>query len=154
MVVVPQHLRRYLGGAACTQRGLSWQRADLHIPWPSDGHVFCDLGVGITWPEDWRSQLCADSWAWLPYFRQTTFWYDYMMWLPWKLTYFDIPRQFLKMIFLFPRWDMLVPWRVYASVLVMCLEQCYTFRVCDECPNITKKHVDETCIRMSPFKIA
>ena len=25
----------------------------------------------------------------------------------------------LKMIFLFPRWDMLIPWRVYLSELIM-----------------------------------
>ena len=30
----------------------------------------------------------------------------------WELTY-PLPMALLKMIFLFPRWDMLVPWRVY-----------------------------------------
>ena len=30
---------------------------------------------------------------------------------PWKLTY-PLLKAFLMMIFLFPRWDMLVPWRV------------------------------------------
>jgi len=30
---------------------------------------------------------------------------------PWELTY-PIKNGILKMIFLFPRWDMLIPWRV------------------------------------------
>ena len=34
------------------------------------------------------------------------------IWLPsWELTY-PVPKLLLKMIFLFPRWDMLVPWSV------------------------------------------
>ena len=36
----------------------------------------------------------------------------------WELTY-PFPKACLKMIFLSPRWDMLVPWRVYAYVIIV-----------------------------------
>jgi len=41
----------------------------------------------------------------------------YYIYIPSRELTYPIPKALLKMIFLFPRWDMLISWRVYTAYL-------------------------------------
>ena len=58
----------------------------------------------------------------LKYRKHNTFWFEAFLSLPSRKLTYPSKMAYLKMIFLFPRWDMLIPWRVTLMLGKMILD--------------------------------
>jgi len=68
-----------------------------------------DLNLSELWQLEMISVRIKDDLMWL---IGRTIRNDYLRWLPSRILTYPPDKAYLKMIFLFPGWDMLIPWRV------------------------------------------